>query len=99
LFDWRPREVSGRPERISDYLAAGLMICEAFAIRNAAANDEIAADFDVLENTIREIERQISLLEEIKTSPSTIENGAEKILGRVETMRVASGKQIGTLDA
>jgi len=54
VFDWQPREVSGQPERISDYLAAGLMICEALAIRNAAANDEIAADFDVLENAIRE---------------------------------------------
>jgi len=58
--------VSGRPERISNYLAAGLMICEAFAIRNAAANDEIAADFHLLEKTIREIECQSAFLEEIK---------------------------------
>jgi hypothetical protein len=34
------------------------MICKALAIRNATANDEIAADFDVLEKAIREIERQ-----------------------------------------
>ena len=78
MFDWQPREVSGQPERISDYLAAGLMICEALAIRNAAANDEIAADFDALEKAIREIERQSAFLEEIKTSPSTIENRAGK---------------------
>ena len=47
---------------------------------------------------IREIERQSSFLEEIKTSSSTIKNGADKILNRVETMRAALTKQIEALD-
>jgi len=47
---------------------------------------------------IREIERQSSFLEEIKTSSSTIKNGADKILNRVETMRAAFVKQIEALD-
>ena len=47
---------------------------------------------------IREIERQSSSLEEIKTSSSTIKNGADKILNRVETMRAALTKQIEALD-
>jgi hypothetical protein len=80
------------------YLSAALMICKALAVRNAAANDEIAADFDLLEKTIREIERQSSFLEEIKISSSTIKNGADKILNRVETMRAAFVKQIEALD-
>jgi hypothetical protein len=80
------------------YLSAGLMICKALAVRNAAANDEIAADIDLLEKAIREIERQSSFLEEIKISSSTIKNGADKILNRVETMRAAFLKQIETLD-
>jgi hypothetical protein len=71
------------------YLSAGLMICEALAVRNAAATNEIAADMNLLEKAIREIERQSSFLEEIKTSSSTIKNGADKILNRVETMRSA----------
>jgi hypothetical protein len=54
------------------YLSGGLMICNALAVRNAAANDEIVADFDLLEKAIREIERQSSFLEEIKITSSTI---------------------------
>ena len=80
------------------YLSAGLMICKALAVRNAAANDEIAADIDLLEKAIREVERQSGFLEEIKTSSSTIKNGADKILNRVETMRAALIKQIEALD-
>jgi hypothetical protein len=80
------------------YLSAALTICKALAVRNAAANDEIAADIDLLEKAIREIERQSSFLEVIKTSSSTIKNGADKILNRVETMRAAFVKQIEVLD-
>ena len=71
---------------------------KALAVRNAAANDEIATDIDLLEKAIREIERQSSFLEEIKTSSSTIKNGADKILNRVETMRSVFVKQIEALD-
>jgi hypothetical protein len=70
------------------YLAAGLMICKALAIRNAAANDEIAVDFDVLEKAIRKIERQSAFLEEIKTSPSTIKNGENPWSSRANESRV-----------
>src|SRR5262249_32855286 len=80
------------------YLSAELMICKGLAVRNATANDELAADVDLLEKAIREIERQSNFLEEIKTSSSTIKNGAERILNRVETMRTAFVKQIEALD-
>jgi len=80
------------------YLSAGLMMCKALAVRLAAASDEIAADFDLLEKAIREVERQSGFLEEIKTSSSTIKNGADKILNRVETMRTAFVKQVEALD-
>jgi hypothetical protein len=85
-------------EGTDTYLSAGLMISKALAVRNATANDEIAADVDLLERAIREIERQSGFLEEIKTSSSTIKNGADKILNRVETMRSAFTKQIEALD-
>ena len=80
------------------YFSAGLMVSKALAVRNSAANDEIAADIDLLEKAIREIERQSSFLEEIKTSSSTIKNGADKILNRVETTRTAFVKQVEALD-
>jgi hypothetical protein len=74
------------------------MISKALAVRNSAVNNEIAEDIDLLEKAIREIERQSSFLEVIKTSSSTIKNGAEKILNRVATMRAAFVKQIEALD-
>jgi hypothetical protein len=43
-------------EGIDAYLSAGLMICKALGVRNAATNDEIAADIDLLEKAIREID-------------------------------------------
>jgi hypothetical protein len=36
-------------------------------VRGAAANDEIAVDFDLLEKAIREIEHESTFLEEKKT--------------------------------
>ena len=34
------------------YLSAGLMICKALSVRNASANDEIAADIVLLEKAV-----------------------------------------------
>ena len=52
----------------------------------------------MLEKAIREVERQAGYLDEIKTISSTIKNGAEKILNRIEIMSSAMVKQIEALD-
>jgi hypothetical protein len=80
------------------YLSAALMICKALAVRQVATDHELAADLDLLEKATREVERQVGYLDDIKTNSSTIKNGAEKILARVETMRSALIKQIEMLD-
>jgi hypothetical protein len=80
------------------FLAAGIMVCKALALRKGAMNDELAVDFAALDRAIREIERQAGYLGDIETSSQTIKSGAEKILKRVETMRSALTKQIETLD-
>jgi hypothetical protein len=85
-------------EGTDPYLSAALMICKALVLRQTAVDQDIAADFDLLEKAIREVERQASYLDEIKTSSSTIKNGAEKILSRIETMSNALVKQIEVLD-
>jgi hypothetical protein len=85
-------------ELTDPYLSAALMICKALAVRKTATDHELAADFELLEKAIREVERQAGYLDEIKTSSSTIKSGAEKILTRVETMRSALLKQIESLD-
>jgi len=85
-------------EGTDPYLSAALMICKALVLRQTAVDQDIAADFDLLEKAIREVERQASYLDEIKTSSSTIKNGAEKILSRIEIMSNALVKQIEVLD-
>ena len=80
------------------FLAAGLMVCKALALRKGAMEEELAADFAALDKAIKEIERQAGYLGEIETSSQTIKSGAEKILKRVEIMRSALQKQIETLD-
>ena len=75
------------------------MICKALSVRARMNDKTLVADFDALEKSIRELERQAGYLDEIKTSSVTIKNGAEKILGRVESMRTAVAKQIEILDA
>jgi hypothetical protein len=80
------------------FLTAGILVCKALALRKSTMNEELAADFEALDKAIREIERQAGYLGEIETSSQTIKNGAEKILKRVEIMRLALEKQIETLD-
>ena len=85
-------------EQTDPYLVAALIICKALAVRQTLTDHEVAADFDLLERSIREVERQAGYLDEIKTSSSTIKSGAERILNRVETMRSALLREIESLD-
>jgi hypothetical protein len=80
------------------FLSAGLMVAKALAVRSKVVEEGLAADFEAVDRSIREIERQAGYLEEIKTSSATIKSGAEKILHRVELMRAALEKQVGLLD-
>lgn len=86
-------------ELTDTYLSAAIMVCKALAVRKSVVDKKLSADFGALDKAIREIERQVGFLDEIKTSSTTIKNGAEKILNRVEVMRTALTKQIETLDA
>jgi prefoldin subunit 5 len=74
------------------------MVCKALCVRQTMGDSEIAADLNALEKAIREIERQSGFLEEIKTSSTTIKNGADRILGRIETMKNALRDQVELLD-
>jgi hypothetical protein len=86
-------------ETTDTVLSGALMVCKALSVRARSRNEALAADIDSLEKAIREVERQPGLLDEIKTRGTTIKNGAEKILNRVESMRSALAKQIEILDA
>jgi hypothetical protein len=85
-------------ELTDPYLSAALMICKALALRQTATDPGLAADLDLLDKPIREVERQAGYLDEVTASSLTIKNGAEKILARVETMRSTLVKQIEALD-
>jgi hypothetical protein len=74
------------------------MVAKALAVRSKVVDEGLSADFEAVDRSIREIERQAGYLEEIKTSSTTIKSGAERILHRVELMRAALEKQVGLLD-
>lgn len=80
------------------FLAAGLMVCKALALRKGAMEEELATDIAALDRAIREIERQAGYLAEIETSSQTIKGGVERILKRVESMRSALQRQVEALD-
>ena len=80
------------------YLFAGLMVAKALAMRATIVDDELDADFDAIERSIRDVEKQIVSLHDIRKHSNTIKSGAEKILERTELMQSALEKQVRTLD-
>jgi hypothetical protein len=79
-------------------LDAGLSVATALCTRAAAQREAKSADFAAIENAIREIERQISGLDEITTFTGTIKSNSEKILRRASLMRSSLEDQVSSLD-
>jgi hypothetical protein len=79
-------------------LDAGLSVATALCTRAAAQREAKSADFAAIEIAIREIERQISGLDEITTFTGTIKSNSEKILRRASLMRSSLEDQVSALD-
>lgn len=78
---------------------AGLSVSKALCARARAHREAQSGDFDSIERSILEIEKQARGFDEITRSAETIRNGSEKILERVRIMGDAVGKQIAVLTA
>lgn len=57
------------------YLSAAIMVAKALALRSKTISKASPVDVDALDKAIREIERQASFLDDIKTSSGTIKSG------------------------
>jgi hypothetical protein len=76
------------------YLDAALSLARALATRGAAAGSARAADFQVIEEAILEIEKRSQTLDEVQTSAETIKRAAEKIAERVRLTQEALERQV-----
>jgi hypothetical protein len=79
------------------FLKTAFTLVRALCVRTARQNDAQAADFQVIDEAICEIEKRTEGLNEIETSAKTIQSGSEKILKRVELCRKALMQQVETL--
>jgi len=70
----------------------------ALCTQTQARSKEVAVDFDTIELAIRDIEKQINGLDEIKTWSETIENNSNRILNRVRIMKNNLTTQVELLD-
>lgn len=79
------------------YLKAGFMAAKALTVRARLENAERTADFQAIDKSLTEIQRQVRYLDEIRTWSSTIKNNAEKVIDRVERMQKALDGELETL--
>jgi len=79
------------------YLKAGFMAAKAMAVRARMENAERATDFQAIDKSLTEIQRQVRYLDEIRTWSGTIKNSAEKVIDRVERMQKALDGELETL--
>lgn len=79
------------------YLKAAFMATKALAVRARLENAERAADFQAIDKSLHEIQRQVKYLDEIRTWSGTIKNSAEKVIDRVERMQKALDAELENL--
>lgn len=79
------------------YLKAGFMAAKALAVRARLENAERTADFQAIDKSLTEIQRQVKYLDDIRTWSGTIKSSAEKVIDRVERMQRALDVELETL--
>ena len=80
------------------YLSAGLSVAKALCTKAQAHHEATEVDLKPIESAIRDIEKQISGLDDINKFTETIENNSLKILDRVRIMKKNLQTQVTTLD-
>ncbi len=73
------------------------LVASSLCAREQARRHSETADFEAIERSILEIEKQIRGLDEISRSAETIKSGSQKILDRARLMREALTSEIGAL--
>jgi hypothetical protein len=78
-------------------LQSALSIAKAISLRTRAA-EALAVNPEEMETAIRQIERQVQRLSDIRTKAGTIRSGAENIVDIATRMEAEIGKQLGVLE-
>jgi hypothetical protein len=84
-------------ESTDAWLKAGLLTAKALAVRARLDNAERAADFQAIDKSITEIQRQARYLDDIRTWSQTIQNNAGKVLDRADRMQKALDSELESL--
>lgn len=84
-------------ETTDAWLKAGLLTARALAVRAATDHAERAADFQAIDKSLAEIQRQVKYLDDIRTWSGTIKNNAEKVIDRAERMQKALEMELEAL--
>lgn len=84
-------------ETTDAWLKAGLITAKALAVRAATDNAERSADFQAIDKSITEIQRQARYLDDIRTWSQTIHSNAGKIVDRADRMQKALEAEVEAL--
>jgi len=84
-------------ETTDAWLKAGLLTAKALAVRARLDNAERASDFQAIDKSMQEIQRQVKYLDEIRTWSGTIKSNAEKVIDRAERMQKTLVDELDTL--
>ncbi len=79
------------------YLKAGFMAAKALTVRVRLENAERTADFQAIDKSLTEIQRQVGYLDQIRTWSTTIKNNAVNVIDRVEKMQKTLDSELETL--
>jgi hypothetical protein len=79
------------------WLRAGLIIAKALAVRAATENDERRHDFQAIDKSLQEIQRQVKYLDDIRTWSQAIQNNAGKVIDRTDRMQKALDAELEEL--
>jgi len=77
---------------------AALSVAKALSLQIGAVDEESQADLSVVDKAIRNIEKQVNSLDQIKTWADTIRGGGQKIADKVDTMNANLTREIESLD-
>lgn len=78
-------------------LLSALSIAKAISVRSREASD-LPVDVEAMEESIRQIEKQVSRLDEIRTKSNTIRSGAESIIEIANKMEADIDRRLSQLD-
>jgi len=76
------------------FVKLGLSVAKALCTRQAREREAISVDFSAIDQSLLNINKELTQLEEINTWTTTIQNNSEKILERMRGARKKLDKQI-----